>query len=557
MLVIEHENTNGFAEYRYNSSAGQWVELPFDQPANDFIGKLQKAGKLDKNLSPQQAEEVLKRIRVDNSARIHKYIYHNKIRPREQSGTRPFSFFWEVQDLLASIFIAHCRNPKADGEELSKATFGVLAEIMSQKCMEDTIEYPTAIILSDTDVQRAMMQQFGEDIERRMGAVRKLVYERTSMIPGKVTINTLLKLDELLVDLIDDGGITEEQNQSIEKRDDISCSQKIENLFFRLMFIRDSLHKEDIMGNGRKSEYGIHYRLNPTPENDKIITRLKNSLSKYNKTITAEEIEIFKATYLHFVSVYSPQNAMISKAQDFFRNYQAIKTYVHKNSSLEEFKEQAKSELYRFLSELFSNMEKADLGYTDSFDGVFSYAQDAFAYSRLNTIRREIWINLHEPLWLLSSEKMIVVLTLIELPHVGGYFAEWARTSRMNDLGKLLSGRIHQLKQRIGQMHFSFQEQFAGLPLLCNFEVETLAKFVSSYNVRCPNVYGVEPLDTQELYHAITMGMATESAQDNLVMTLEIWALILKLECQMIALFLVDRAVERLANEHNLLQEYQ
>ena len=40
--------TTGFEEYKeykYNSSAGQWVELPFDQPANDFVGRLKKADK--------------------------------------------------------------------------------------------------------------------------------------------------------------------------------------------------------------------------------------------------------------------------------------------------------------------------------------------------------------------------------------------------------------------------------------------------------------------------------------------------------------------------------
>ena len=121
----------------------------------------------------------------------------------------------------------------------------------------------------------------------------------------------------------------------------------------------------------------------------------------------------------------------------------------------------------------------------------------------------------------------------------------------------VLSGRIQQLKERIGQTHLSFQEEFPDVPLLCNFEIETLAKFVSSYNVCCPNIYGVEPLNTQRLYHAIAMGMVSENAQHNLIMTLEIWALILKLECQMIALYLADRAVERLANEHNMLQEYQ
>lgn len=555
--MIDHENTNTFAEYKYNSSAGQWVELPFDQPANDFIGKLHKAGRLDKKLSPQQAEEVLKRIKADNGARIHKHIYHNKIRPREQAGTRPFSFFWEVQDLLESIFIAHCRNPKADGELLSKEAFGVLAEIMSQKSMDDTLEYPTAITLSDINVQRAMMQQFGADVDKRMAMVKKLAYEKPATNPGKVTINTLLKLDELLVDLIDEGGIAEDQNQSQQEQAGIGFSQKLENLYFRLMYVRDSIHKEDVMDNGRKSEYGILYRLNSSPENDKIIKQLKNSLSKYNKTITAEQIEIFKVAYLQFVSVYSPQDDIISKAQGFFKNYQAIEAYVHKTSSLEEFVEQVKSELYRFLHELFNNMEKADLGYTDSFENVFSHAQDAFAYSRLNSIHSEIWEKLHEPLWLLSLEKMIVALTLMEQPFVDDYSAEMVRVSRMNNLGKLLSGRIQQLKQRIGQIHFDFQEQFPDVPLLCNFEIETLAKFVSSYNVRCPNVYGVEPLDTQELYHAITMGMATEKAQHNLVMTLEIWALILKLECQMIALFWVDRAVDSLANEHNLLQEYQ
>ena len=555
--MIKQENTNDFAEYRYNSSAGQWVELPFDHPANDFIKKMHQAGKLSKKLSPQQAEEVLERIKTNASSGIHQHIYHNRIRPREQAGTRPFSFFWEVQDLLESVFIAHCRNPKADGEQLSKEAFGVLAEIMSQKSMDDTIEYPTAIILSDINVQRAMMQQFGADVDKRMAMVKKLAYEKPSTDPGKVTINTLLKLDELLVDLIDEGGIAEDQNQSQQEQTGIGFSQKLENLYFRLMYARDSIHKEDVMDNGRKSEYGILYRLNSSPENDKIIKQLKNSLSKYSKTITAEEIEIFKAAYLQFVSVYSPQNDMISKAQGFFRNYQTIEAYVHKTSSLEEFVEQVKSELYRFLRELFNNMEKADLGYTGSFENVFSYAQDAFAYSRLNSIHSEIWEKLHKPLWLLSSEKMIVALTLMERPFVNDYSAEMVRVSRMNDLGKLLSGRIQQLKQRIGQIHFDLQEQFPDVPLLCDFEIETLVKFVSSYNVRCPNVYGVEPLDTQELYRAITMGMATENAQHNLVMTLEIWALILKLECQKIALFLVDRAVDSLANEHNLLQEYQ
>lgn len=555
--MSKQESANDFAEYRYNSSAGQWVELPFDQPANDFIGKLQKAGKLNKKLSPQQAEDVLKKIKTNNGARIHKHIYYNKIRPREQSGTRPFSFFWEVRDLLEAIIIAHCRDPQADGECLSKAAFGVLAEIMSRKDLEDTMEYPTAIILMDPEVQRAMMQHFGADVEKRMGMVKKLAYEEPSANPGKVTINTLLKLDELLIDLIDDGGISEELDQSLKAQDEISFSQKLENLYFRLMYIRDSLHKEDIMDNKRKSEYGILYRLKTSPENDIIIKRLSDSLSKYNKTITAEEIEVFKEAYLRFVSVYSPQDDAISEAQKFLKNYQEIERYVHRNSSLEEFKEQAKAELYRFASELFRNMEKSDLGYSDSYENVFAYAQDAFAYSRLNTIHREVWAILHEPLWLLSAEKMIVALTLTEWPHVDDCSAELERTSRMNDLGMLLSGRIQQLKERIGQTHLSFQEQFPDVPLLCNFEIETLAKFVSSYNVRCPNIYGVEPLNTQRLYHAIAMGMVSENAQHNLIMTLEIWALILKLECQMIALFLVDRAVERLANEHNMLQEYQ
>lgn len=199
--MSKQESANDFAEYRYNSSAGQWVELPFDQPANDFIGKLLKAGKLNKKLSPQQAEEVLERIKTNDCAKIHKHIYHNKIRPREQAGTRPFSFFWEVHDLLEAIFIAHCRQPKAVGEELSKAAFSVLAEIMARKNVEDTVEYPTAIILSDTEVQRAMMRHFGTDIEKRMELVKKLAYKEPSANPGKVTSNVLEAVEHRIVHL--------------------------------------------------------------------------------------------------------------------------------------------------------------------------------------------------------------------------------------------------------------------------------------------------------------------------------------------------------------------
>lgn len=277
--------TTGFEEYKeykYNSSAGQWVELPFDQPANDFVGRLKKADKLNKKMAPQQAEEVLKRIKTDAGAKIHQHIYHNKIRPRDQAGTRPFSFFWEVQDLLEAIFIAYCRQPKADGEELSKATFSVLAEIMARKDLEDTVEYPTAIILSDPDIQRAMMQQFGTDVEKRMEMVRKLAYQNPSANPGRITINTLLKLDELLIDLIDDGGIAEAQCQHQQEQSEISFSQRLENLYFRLMYIRDSMHKEDIMSNGRKNEYGILYRLSNSPKNNEIINRLKESRKRQN-----------------------------------------------------------------------------------------------------------------------------------------------------------------------------------------------------------------------------------------------------------------------------------
>lgn len=402
-----------------------------------------------------------------------------------------------------------------------------------------------------------MMRHFGADIEKRMEMVKKLAYEEPSANPGKVTSNVLLKLDELLIALIDDGGISEEQDQSLKVQDETSFSQKLENLYFRLMYIRDSLHREDIMDNRRKNEYGILYRLSASPENHRIITRLRNCLLNYNKTITVDEIEEFESAYLDFVSVYSPQDEVIAKAQKFLRNYQEIERYVHRTSSLGEFKGQVKAELYRFASELFSNMERSDMGYSDSTGSIFTHAQDAFAYSRLNSIHREVWSILHEPLWLLSAEKMIVALTLTEQPRVDDFSEEENRASKMNDLGMLLSGRIRQLKQRIGMVHLSLQERFQNVPLLCDFEIETIAGFVSSYNVCCPHVYGVEPLNTQRLYHAIKVGMAPEEAQNNLVMTLEIWALILKLECQIITLFLVDRAVECLAKEHNMLMEFQ
>lgn len=535
-----------YAEYRDNFSSERWVELPFDQPANSFIKNMSQTGTLEKKLSPQQAEMVLKSITSDGKEQIHKHIYRNRIRPSEELTTKPFSFFWEAKDLLEAIFIAHCKNPKAGSEQLCKETFDELARIMSKKTMCDTFEFPTTILLADPDVQHAMVKQFSADIRKRLDAIGELAKSQSVGDPGRSTISILQKLDDVLLGLIDNGGIGTDSCQEAPLSNELIYTQKIEKLYFRLMYIREAVHRDRL------------FRLPSSPENDAIIHKIANMLNEYKRGISDEYIEEFKQVYLQFAGAYKSLDKITMKAQVFLENYLKLDEYVRKPSTLDEFREQAKEELYRFANELFSSVEKSDLGYTDSFADVFTHAQDAFAYSKLNSVHSEIWRVLHTPLWLLSMVKVIDVLTLLEKPSYGNPVAGIMRAFLIEIMGLLMSKRVHELTARVKQERINLHEQFPAINLLRDFQqTETIARFVSSYNLTYPHVYDVSPIDVQYVLTLINEGVGLKSTPNyNSLMVLKTFATLLKMECQMVTIFLIDQAVEKITNEHMLLEKY-
>lgn len=575
------ETTPSMTEYLYEKANKQWYELPIDYSSDDFRKFINNSGKLQKNLDHRQIQKAILHIHhkktdtyiedeynPENKNPIYCNIFLQHIIDKTYSkeDRHPSHFFWETQDLLFALTIAFSKNTRLNNEKLAEYTLKELGSLLGEKTIEEVrTNLITQKLLIEPNVQRTMAMSFEQDLEDRMRAIWELTHQLPSDVLGSSMMDTLRKLDNILLELMDLRDGTQKVANSLPSYVKVGASQPtytayelFEKLYWDAMAPRNSMRQEntaetDIKTGKKDKEEALLFSLPANEENNAIIRGIQENLQEFKRWSKDTLQDSFEEWYKRYLLAKEGDPSITQGALTFLMDYQKLDRYAHQPSLRIEFTEQFRQELYSFARDIFDSVNKSYMDFRYVMERIFTSACDSFAYGRLESIHQMIWGEINIPIWLIRIKEIFRAIFLIEKPRNDNLLLEFRRVTRMELLNIFSYYHIAQLLYAVRESRRILHENHPDVPLLFSDSPDIVERFVEEYNKVCSVIYHQRKITSDEIKSYLLDIPRDQPLQGNNLFVLNSEATIMEMECKVLVAALIDKAVESIQKEHNKL----
>lgn len=586
-------NESDKKEYLYKSINRNWYELPVDTSAEGFCKLVNNSGKLQAKLTRGQIQSAVNhlcfdsenekkdkrdKVGLDVKNAIYRDIYLWYLENRSETenacfglkeakkGNRtPSRFYWETRDLLTALAIAFSKDTGLKNEDLAQQSLKEFGLLLGEKSVADVESDVIAQkFLVDRSIQENMVMSFEKDLEKRLRAVWDLSHQIASQDMGKAMMETLRKLDIILLELAD---LKEKQSEE-DKECQLSgegtgrkptAYEEIERLYKEALDLRKSMQQRDTSNkSGTVAEKHMHFTLSAGEENEKLLKDIEVLLEKYSRGNKKKVEAEFEVLYKRYLLAHENRPDRTQAAVSFLKDYQKLEQYAHGKSAIVEFAEQFRQELYSFARDIFDSTDRSYMDFRTLLDNTFHYANDAFAYGRLYSVHQEIWNEINIPIWLIRIQKVFLFIGRNEVPfgpEVTPTMQLIVRLVRQEFLNYAIRPQIILLRSAVREMRNLLHRRYPNHDLLFSNDIEVIVRFVSAYNKASRSVYCQRETSRSEVesYYTNMMRNPCEvDCNDLSVMCAEV--IIMEMECKVLAAALIDEAVDRIKKEHNKLE---
>jgi len=577
-------------EYLYENNESNWYEFPIDTSAEGFCNLVNNSGKLYKTLSRRQVQTAVNHlcfdsenekkdrrdeIGIDVKNAIYRDIYlwyiNNKqanssfqINMAKKGNRNPSHFYWETRDLLTALAIAFSKNTLLKNEDLAQQTLREFGLLLGEKSVADVMsDAITQKFLTDHSVQESMVMSFEKDLEKRLRAVWDLSHQIKSQDMGKAMMDTLRKLDIILLELTDMKEQQSEKDKPCQVSEDRAIRkptayEEIERLYKEALDSRNSMRCQKTSEKSAKFTIDyLHFTLPPGEENEKLLEDLKRLLEKFKRSSKNTMEAEFEVLYRKYLLANEPHPDRTQDAVSFLKDYQALEQYAHGRSAAAEFAEQYRQELYSFARNIFDSTDRSYMDFRTLLDSTFHYANDAFAYGRLYSVHQNIWNEINVPIWMIRIQKVFTFIWRNEVSFVQESTPTMqliVRLVRQEFLNYAIRPQIILLRGAVREMRNLLHKRYPNHALLFSNDIEVVQRFVEAYNKASHSVYRQRETSRSEVeaYYTNLMHASYEvDCNDLSVMCSEV--IIMEMECKVLVAALIDEAVDGIKEEHNKL----
>lgn len=385
-----------------------------------------------------------------------------------------------------------------------------------------------------------LVAKLKEQVEVRVAAMYEQLDGKTAEESLHVMQHILPALDYMMIDLCGEDKKDEERtNKKSEeqKEGNTPALDWFNRTYCRLVDVRPKVEPEESLGSGEKMTF--HAK-----EDEELVKRLVEELKSASPDIEQVE-EVFNEYLLGRSGCDKDEDI-----KSFVEKYEPLSKYVREIEKWEEIEQRVKVELYRYIRETFLDVYRRNpmpYNYSEYREG---QGASAFVRTRCANVHDHIRRAIHEPMRLLHEKSYHML-----------FFWNDQENRYMNILPATI-GAMYSWVGRVKEVREKLSNEYGNVPLLLDSKEETIKEFVQAYNGRF--IERMKWLAEQNenlspVWKEITVDDVTEQVgglQDELVLLAQynVNGLVLERESQLIAMQIVDEAIEELREEYQLLR---
>ena len=479
-------------QYVHNGTGFDEVELPIDLSENGFKERLRAIIPRIDSDTVGRALDHMKNENVKKHSSIYESIYNNPIRDSNSSVTKPRTFHYETLELLEAITIAYHSREKTDSNEMiANRSLSKLGEMLAKKQPEmlDN-DYPATVMLNNRDVQRSMNLHFDEELRKRMVSVWELLHRAKPEKLPELMVHAIKHLDYILAVLCEED--SQENKQQPHKSSHVKA---IQNLHKELMTPRNSIRKPY---SDKNSDLALHFQLPETDENKELLTGMESLLSKEARVFSKSERQDFLHMYTEYLKTSLGKKYRSGNAASFLSNYQALEEYIRGQSSEKEFQDQVRSDLYRYAKGLFVYIPGGSVSMQSRFDPVFTHSSSTFAHSRMMAFTQKIDTMFRDAFqWMRSAQNVSWLFCLADMNGTPDNNSPY-KTEQKDIAIWYFCKQITNIFLNLKNIRECLHKHFKDVPLLQNYEDDTLKRFVTARNEIGVKHFGEDPISFEQ-----------------------------------------------------------
>ena len=541
--------------FRFVINVGSQHRLPLDSSSKQFEDTLKKVVS-DGSISRKVMRNACADLPIEGAegeAGLSLYDFLNQNRYESYDGNEKNTYrlpiYWEIQDLLAAICVARKKDRRLKGDALAKETLSILVENMKK---HDPAElgkkYAELQLLKEEYVRAKLIQNYQEELQQRLDVVWMMTLEQ----PANVAVETMQiafpALDALVVNLLQIDHPTEasepllalpcvqsyfERLMSVRpkiKKSKTDCTEEYEfSLEGHPQIIKNLQEKLEVLQNPRKEKPHHGTTLEKMPKNDRA---LQADVSAARDAFDQ---------YLRVRSEITESEHIVSELTTFLKNYQALDCYFHKEASWEKVEFSVREELQTYIRNMFADLRVRNYVPYDYSEFQQGHVDSAFIAERCKNAHNQIRASLHAPLRL-----------LMEIEYIQYFHPNITESDKYKkDLSQLLAKQLAAWLDNTEKVFKSLSDTYKAIPLLMNRPQSDVSKFVKNYNENVTQALQEGPAKEKMIMSFMQATGEDDTAIDR-VLRMKV---LLLLECQMIAVWHMEEAIQEIKTQYTMLHQ--